>query len=435
MIYDVLNPGFGLSPIAADGTTDDKVNFQLIINHANSQGGGEIILPGNRTILISSQLTIYSNLTFRSSHGKTVIKALADGVYSFMNFAPQSTTYSVTIDGVEFNGGGFNTTHGLIFLSGANVKVINCDFKNFNQGYQAIMFKFSINNVIIKNCTFDNLNSGIFFHQRNQNLRIEDNHFNNLNGHAIHLQGSQTAAHYCSDVIIRGNHITISPQPPNEPGIHGIYMTCADTDFDGTSAHHENIIIADNTIIGPSLSFPAKDSTVQGGAADLISLKDIIRLKCYGNTARNGGDLGYAIERCHYGVVSNNTADQNNRCGISIFGSSHISVTGNVCGNNEQDYDGENGNPPYGGIRVEFDSVHVILSGNHLYGQGVGVGTQKYGIVVKENSIPASDSTNPTRAPFNIKIGVNHYSGNSLGDIYNEITSTIIQDASASVAP
>jgi parallel beta-helix repeat protein len=442
MTYDVLNPGFGLNPIAADGITDDKINLQLIINHANSQGGGEIVLPGNRAIAISSNLIIYSNLTFRTSFGRVTLKPFnTNPMYAFMSFST-GNSYNVCVDGIDFDGTTVKLTHGIVFLSGANIKITNCTFKNFDQsinndstdsnGDQAIYFNGDMTNVEIKNCTFDTIKGGIFLHQRNQRIRIEDNYFNKLIRHAIHLQGSESQPHYCSDVIIKGNYMIIQKQPQSTYGTHGIYITCGDVDFNGTSSHHDNVTVADNTIIGPGRSFPG-----EFGAADLFSLKDITRLKCYGNTARNGGDLGYAIERCHYGVVSNNTADQNNRCGISVFGSSHISVIGNVCGNNEKDHDGNNGSGPYGGIRVEFDSVHVILSGNHLYDvHGTGA-SQTYGIVVKDATVPlpAPPTATDTRSPFNIKIGANHYSGNALGDIYNTISSTIIQDASASVLP
>ncbi len=476
IFYDVTEtiPGT-LNGISADGITDDTLNLKLYINYVYSLGGGTLVLPGNKTILISSQLTIYDNLTFKSSHGKTTLKAKGNGVYSFMNCSTNAN--SITLDSIVFDAHYNNSTHAVILKGDANaaikdrdanVTITNCTFKNFIHGAQSVYIE-SIDNTTISNCTFDTVKGGIFYHKRNEHLRIKDNYFSNLKGHAIHLQGAKTEDHYCSDVIIEGNHIVIKvktwkqtskplveispwelperrlfakpqdldlvvdhePPIPKRLGVHGIYMTCGDVNFSHESSHHENVVVANNTIIGPGLSY------ARGGSADLFSLKDIVRLKCYGNTARNSGDLGYAIERCHYGVVSNNTADQNNTCGISIFGSSHISVVGNVCTYNEQDHDHDNSkklrSAPYGGIRVEFDSVHILITGNHFCGKGKNKRTQQYGIVVKEASVPIDDEYNPTRPPYNIKIGVNHYIENGLGDIYNEIVSTIIEDISAKV--
>lgn len=436
--YDVtktiqVSNGKTLNRITADGFTDDKANLQSYINYVHSIGGGTLILPGNKIILISTQLIIYDNLTFKSSHGKATLKAKGNDVYSFMNCSEKAD--SIILDGIVFDANNYNTTHGVIFKGDANsstinkntnVTITNCTFKNFTQGAQSLYME-SLNNTSITNCSFDTVKGGIFFHKRNEHIKIKDNYFNNLTGHGIHLQGLYPD--YCSNVIIEGNHIVINKQIRNLAGIHGIYLSCGDVNFDGSSSHHENVVIANNTIIGPNLSFANQ------GSADLFSLKDIIRLKCYGNTARNSGDLGFAIERCHYGTVSNNTADHNNSCGISIFGSSHISVTGNVCAYNEQDRDHNNSkklrSAPYGGIRVEFDSIHILINGNHFCGTGAKTRTQQYGIVVKSARVPIKNDH--TRSPQNVKIGVNHYANHGLGDIYNKIASTIIEDPNANV--
>lgn len=325
-----------------------------------------------------------------------------------------------------------------------NVSIVNSTFNDVSAIQQVLVY--DTKNVKIKGCDFkDNLN-GIVFDKQNDNIKIEDNYFVNLTGNNIRIQGgnpdtdnSLPDIRFSNNVWITGNRIVMMAQA-NDNDFHGIYMTCGDTEFNGFTPHFENVVVANNVITGPGGL-----SNANGGTADLFSLKDIIRLKCYGNTARNSGDLGYAIERCHSGVVSNNTADKNNSCGISVYGSSHMSVTGNVCSHNEQNHDydpvandGGLGSKPYGGIRVEFDSVHILLSGNHFFGTGVGTAqvpaTQSYGIVVKSADLTGEITNNPIRSPYNIKIGVNHYVDHSLGDIYDAVSSTIIEDSSATVA-
>lgn len=440
MIYDVLNPGFGLNPITANGSTDDTANLQLIINHANSQASSAIVFPGNRTVIISDQIRIYENMTLKSSDGRATLKCVALNLTSL--FYCWSAANSITFQGLVFDGNNQQQRQAIGLQGGENIKFIDCVFSKVARidpsGTTCISLS-NINNSVIDGCTFIDSDGGVSYNGRNKNIRIKNNTFQDLTKHGIQIQGGNpieanpvlNLIRFSDDVWITDNEIIIKPQLLGNK-VHGIYFTCGDVEFKGNSPHHENVVVSGNFINGSG-----NLSTANGGSADLFSLKDIVRLKCYGNTARNSGDLGYAIERCHGGLVSNNTADQNNSCGISIFGSSNMSVTGNVCGNNEQDHDSSL-NHPYGGIRVEFDSTHILVSGNHFYGEGLpnDPNQQQYGIVVRSATIDEiTDPNLQTRSPYNIKIGVNHYTDHSEGDIYNEVTSTIIQDASASVAP
>lgn len=460
MIYDVLNPGNGLTGIAADGVTDDSTNLQLIINNANIQGGGDVIFPPEKTIILGTPISLKSNVNLISRGSRTVLKAIdinEDGIIDPItgeltkDISSIITTFggtpgvrkNIRISGFEFAVSLSGETpiipgdFGLDFINQAiainnaeNIVIEKCLIENFPT-FSAIKVT-NTKNITIKDCIFKNSSAGINFDFQNNNVKVNDNIFEFLSGHGIHFQGSATNNAYSSDIWITRNRITIGSED-----VHGIYFTCGDTQFNLSAPHHENVVVADNIITGPEGL-----SNANGGTADLFSLKDIIRLKCYGNTARNSGDLGYAIERCHGGLVSNNTADKNNSCGISIYGSSNMSVTGNVCSHNEQNHDldrttgdGGLGSKPYGGIRVEFDSIHILLSGNHFFGTGNDplTATQSYGIVVKSADLTGEITNNPIRSPYNIKIGINHYVDHSLGDIYNAVTSTIIEDSSATV--
>ncbi|MBC8757192.1 right-handed parallel beta-helix repeat-containing protein [Kordia sp. YSTF-M3] len=463
MIYDIMDYG-----VEADGTTDDIAAINTLITNTSNSGGGTLIFPSGKVILISAPIQLKSDVCLITSGAKTTLKAIdidddetdpepqpngtpdTDMASIFSTYGGASgTRKNIKISGFDFvlspSGNGnplddftLDFINQAIFINDAeNITIENCAFNNLS-AFAGIYVQ-ETKNITIKNCVFKNSSGGVNFHGTNENVKIDSNTFEYLSTHGIHIQGSGdiTNNKYCSNVWITKNRIVIGAED-----VHGIYLTCGDTQFAGSSSHHENVVVADNVITGPGSLSNASD-----GTADLFSLKDIVRLKCYGNTARNSGDLGFAIERCHFGVVSNNTADQNNSCGISIFGSSHMSVTGNVCAHNEQNHDydpltnsGGLGSAPYGGIRVEFDSVHVLLSGNHFFGAGFEAGNteqgQTYGIVVKEANVEdITDINLRTRSPYNIKIGINHYADNKNGDIYNEIESTIISDLNATVAP
>jgi parallel beta-helix repeat protein len=315
-----------------------------------------------------------------------------------------------------------------------------------------------VNKLVINECKFTNSSLGIFMEGVNHTVSIKDNFFEELNDNPIRIYGYEPNEEATDNILITGNEMyvkrvtsyindtqaprfddgrvnfpTDQPSKDERSNLTGISaINIAMTPLGASDLNHENVVVADNIAFGSDYGF------YDGGSADLFSLKDIVRLKCYGNTARNSGDLGFAIERCHTGVVSNNTADRNNSCGISIFDSSNISVTGNVCSNNELVRDGAYTNNPYGGIRVEQNGHGVIVEGNFCNADSDVVrsyvnyladndsdyntpsaATQRYGVVVKNQG---------GGVPFDVKVGNNHATGMLFGSVFNNVKSAQIVD-------
>jgi len=72
MTFDILQAPYNA---AADGITDDTKSIQLAIDSAKAVGGGTILFPANRTVVISSKLNIYANITLRATFGKSFVKS------------------------------------------------------------------------------------------------------------------------------------------------------------------------------------------------------------------------------------------------------------------------------------------------------------------------------------------------------------------------
>ena len=453
--------------INADGTTDDASALQTILDWADAAGGGTLIVPSGKELLINSTITVYSNITL-TSNGKATLKTSNSSIGS--RFITSQITYgptvyytieNFTLSNLKIDGAGHPTISLLSLLNNQSaksesVKILNCEFVSDTTTAHALHTT-NVYNLCVEKCSFSECGVGIRLEGRNREIYIADNTFSELSNNPIRVIGSESDSEYTEELFITGNVMNVAridsyiadnsisrhsdgrvdfstdPIPDtsqdhrsNLTRISAINIAMSPI---GSSLYHQNFTIANNTAIGSDYGF------FDGGSADLFSLKDIIRLKCTGNTARNSGDLGFAIERCKFAVVANNTADRNNSCGISIFDSNNVNVTGNVCSNNELSRDGAYGNYPYGGIRVENASVGVLVDGNYCYAdagtqrsfQNVlsttsgytyndpDGSTQRYGIVVKNQGADT---------PFNVKIGMNHSNGMLYGTVFNNIKST-----------
>ncbi|WP_046758576.1 right-handed parallel beta-helix repeat-containing protein [Kordia jejudonensis] len=235
-----------------------------------------------------------------------------------------------------------------------------------------------------------------------------------------------------------------------------IYITSGNTagnhDLSAYANYHQNIVIDGNIAIGPDYGF------FDGGTADLFSLKDIIRLKLTNNVARNAGDLGFAIERSRNAIISNNTADRNNSFGMGIATTRNSIISNNIFDNNALRRNFIYNSSPYGGLVLSGYSFNNIIEGNNFYSYSsadVSLAiedayterqspTQYYGIILRTESYidPGSgdegdgDETVLVK-PSSNKIGVNHYSGNRWGPIYQEhpISTQIVENFSATDFP
>lgn len=461
---------------------DFHLAIQQAIDDVGDLGGGVVILTGGRTYHVSDKIVLRNNTTLKSSNGFAMIRPSV--TYTGGNrLVDISEKENVKIEGIEFNGLG---KVGGIYCSGSassdvrNVQITNCEFRDNrndpgNPENYAVFIRFA-EDIMVENCFFSKGNLGVWVSGRNSQVRILENEFENtLTDNPIRV--SSSGSNRSNNVWIENNKIDmgrgqsiIDMLPnllPRDPETGYVNIGAVSNDVDdpyynqeyrdwrlngfgpsainittGNNGVHEDIYVLNNTVDGPDYGF------FDGGSADLFALKDINRLRCSNNSSRNSGDLGFAIERCVGGIISNNHASRNNSGGIALSYSRNCVVTGNECNNNglRRNLIYQN---IYGGIMVVGSSFRNVIEGNHLYSYNSidvsipdtngytfrEVPTQHYGIVIRAAKDVGAGELDEN-IPFRNKIGVNSYGNNRWGPIYTQSASTeIAENFSQSLFP
>lgn len=434
MLLDITSAPYHIS---IDGTHDATDALEKALEDIKNSGGGTIQFPENAFICISRTLSLPDNVVMTTERGKARIKYYhsqnIETKHLFFGNAVQNVTFSNIIFDTQHQspsvGAIVITSYGKVPMENSNILVDNCEFKGMNKsGCCAIRIQ-KTKGVTIQNCTFEDSYIGIGLWKRNSEIEVKNNSFSDsMTNTAIRFTGNMDKKNpeFCDKVRIENNSIRIKAvasviKPDGKPkgrpdSFSGIYLTCGDKDYTGNSNFHDSVQLMNNTIIGPKLGF------FSGGSADLFSIKDTKNFVCKNNIATGSGDLGFAFERCHQGEISNNTAEENNSCGISVLGSSYLSLTHNKCGSNEQTRDRIYQNHPYGGIRIEYGSHHITIENNEFYQVPTEAQlTQHYGIVIK-----STYKKGIKEYPSAIKVVNNTSSGQVFGAVFNESDDTEI---------
>lgn len=497
-IYDLESTTYQMDVTSGNDYTTAIINA---IQDVKANGGGVILLPGNKTIEITSSIFIGTsasnsadNITFKSSHSTAIIKCSDN--FNGTSMVSLGNRQNITFEGIKFDGNKKAIGISVFGTSNSNINITGCTFEDTgdtDKFFSGIQLQ-NVTDVYIKNCVFKSGFYGISLLKRNSRIYIENNRFDQtLDNSPIRIVGTQSPNDFSNHVWIRGNDMRIGrslsiietlneltrneagavlglnsvngnpaipatsttpavPQSPNynetyhnwrngsTKGHYAIDISCGSPVGQIGTTFHENIVVENNIAVGPDYGF------FDGGSADLYGLKDIVRLKCVNNVARNSGDLGFAIVNCSSAVVSGNTADRNNSAGIGIFDTRNSVFTGNILENNGLRRDYLYNGTPYGGILITGgNSYNNILEGNHFFGYAsIDVSlpitegytdrvspTDYYGIAIRANFFDAgsgSNGINFSESPFLNKIGNNHYAGLKWGPIYNPIPSTQISD-------
>ncbi|MCH2195598.1 right-handed parallel beta-helix repeat-containing protein [Kordia sp.] len=434
MLIDITSSPFNAS---ADGSHDDTKALEAAFAEIQRIGGGTIIFPEDAFVCISKSISLPSNVKITAHSGKARIK-----YYNAQNTETKHLFTGNSVANINISNIVFDTRHqspsvAAILITGykekaienSNITIENCDFKGINtKGACAVRIQ-KTNGLTIKNCCFKDSCIGIGIWKRNSGISLLDNTFSNtITNTAIRIIGNTDTSkeEYSSDVSIQRNVVKV-PAKKSVIGKDGkakgrpdsssaIYLTCGDKDYTGNSNFHLNVNISHNHVEGPRLGF------FNGGSADLISVKDVKHFQCRHNVSCGSGDLGFAFERCHEGEISHNRAEENNSCGIAVWGSSYLTLVHNKCGSNEQTRDGIYRNHPYGGIRIEYASHNITLENNEFYHLASEAKlTQQYGIVIKHTNIKGVKLY-----PSAVKVANNMSSDQIHGAIFNEVDDTEI---------
>lgn len=187
-----------------------------------------------------------------------------------------------------------------------------------------------------------------------------------------------------------------------------------------TAASLRRIRFIGCTVIGPGRSWADPKTP---GTADQINAVHTLGFSVIGCTSMYGGDMGMSFTYCTNVTVSGNLSAFNNTAGIIGARSDIVTITGNTCLNNGQNFIGAKRRPSvFFGIGAH-DARDVNIVGNML-GDNQSTPTQNYGV-----SVAASLTGDKS-----ITVGPNTYSGNALARFYVLARSTNVTNLDVTLA-
>lgn len=174
------------------------------------------------------------------------------------------------------------------------------------------------------------------------------------------------------------------------------------------------------TVIGPGRSFT---DPVRPGSADQINGLYTAGISAIGCTSMYGGDMGMSFTSCTNVTLSENLSAFNNTAGIIAFRSTVVTISGNTCLNNGQNFIGAYRRPfvLFGIGAIGSHDVNIL---DNALLDDQAMATQNYGVALSGSSARAKD----------ISVGPNAYRGNALSDLYIHRGTTNVANLDAELA-
>lgn len=363
-----------------DGTTDDTTAIQTAINDAvakNINGTGiTVFFP--KGVYLCSVLKLATNL--QSNLGYHYIRFTGDGVIKNGTlqigqdgFNYDYVKYNAVVEGLRFWSDGLSATNAIELRRAYNVKIINCNFRNYNAGVDIPPCDLGAGNQVhsgriqIKGCTVgdygngDNLGCNYLFRSEN-----------NITG------GTMS----CGDIsIVDNSPVLVRKSAVYSQGLDGLlcndnYFTCTD------ASTKEELIYVDNgaqIIISGNHLFEAGYDGIRLNKCQFIAVtgNNVVWAgqRRYADGIRLTGGDPSASEFC-IGTITGNSITFPTRRGISVEDTcGHISISGNTVrdAGNTAHFTGTVGaNNPYG-IKIDSGTKYVSESGNVCTGVNTSI--------------------------------------------------------------
>lgn len=142
-----------------DGLTDDTAAVQAALDHLDQQGGGVLLLPGDRTYVINGVVQLRDNTVIRGD-GATITKTVASPYSVFVALSQGTTGYgsgvrNVKVEGLRFLGSFPDEImiNPLSLHHAADVVVDRCIFEQV-QGVGHSLDLAGSENITVRNCTW-----------------------------------------------------------------------------------------------------------------------------------------------------------------------------------------------------------------------------------------------------------------------------------------
>ena len=392
--------------VTGDGTTD---SLAIAAADSYAETHNKVVTFSSGTYTIGTSISKRPNSKWVGATDNGTVLAITSGFASshITTLSSRSDTAfeRITFDGSARVAGDTNAI--TIFTLVTRMRVSHCRFIGLNNaggtnfGVGIGMAKPT--DVTIDNCYFTGCLDGIISNTGGEivRMKINDCMFDGIINNGFRLTPTAAGSR---DIEITGNTYRGGTGDQS-----AFYLTAGDI----ATYEMYNVKITNNTAEGSDLAFSA------GGNADLFSIKDCRELIVANNYARNGGDLGYALERCNGITFTGNIGERNNSCGTVFVECVNASVTGNTMLNNVLDRADDliQEVRPYGGIRLEGATLaesclRFAITGNTCTDNQV-TKTQNWGIVILVND--------PAVVHSDLVITGNSLEGNLFGPAWNDI--------------
>lgn len=387
-----------------DGRADDAKAIQLAIDAVAKLGGGVVHLPAHRTYVLGSPLHLRTGVTLRSERARATIALTAGYAETYVIDAMKahwSGLENLTLDCGERP----KLTRAFHAQDSEHVEVRNVVASGITagvyvpdpgEGSSALLRFLNCRYVDVIDCELFKCYIGINVAGNSSHVTIDRCYVHDAAEFGMHVLGGLTS-HTEYLTISRCFLERIGGGPHPEFVGYPIYITCGGN---RPGAHkHRFVRGTDNTIIGNSKAFKV------GGNADLFAIYDIFDGWFERNALFFGGDAGLSTDRCRKLVLANNIIGHCHTVGINVWQTNDTTVTGNICYNNVQNFDGTLSNEPRAGIRTyarpEFKAENVVMVGNRCFDDQPKK-TQLYGIYIHPRTQGAD-------------IGANMLAGNAEG--------------------
>jgi len=335
-------------------------DLQRAIDSIRTLGGTVILdqdVPVRKLIQLRSGVRI-------AGYGHRVI---AESPFDGNMVAIGSGDSDLAIDGTRFVNKTDDALSGLFFNANcARVDIDKCKFKGFARGAGVsgiAIDAVDIDDLTVGGGTFFRCDGGVRVRGVMRGIAIDRNGFLFSGRECVMVNPTVDA----TGIRIADN---VARNMVNDDA--AFYLTC------GGKCIADHVLITGNRAEGKYEPFAA------GGNADLITAKNVRDFVVAGNIARGGGDCGLSIVDGRRGSVAGNVAAANTTVGLCLWTCRDVAMTGNTCMNNKQGtWEPDGGlsqGGKYGGIRLERDTIHCVVSGNRC-GDDQDEPTQDYGIV------------------------------------------------------
>ena len=329
---------------------------------ATTFGPATVYVPPG-TFDVSSTVTIPSGVTVRGEGEASKLVAT-----SSMAYLLQTPSYStdIAISGVTLDGAGLVSSVLLRINDHAiNPRISRVTFESAPYGVQ---IQNGNENFVVARCTFRSCSQAINMNGGSVGARIRRNVITEWDSRGISII-STASDRYADDIVVSGNTIT------NHTSVGSSRYPVR---FEGTG-RHQDVRIRDNRVVGPDASY---NDTVTPGTADQLSFNGVDHLVVADNISAAGGDAGITITNSTGITVTGNICRQNDTTGLYLVGCKGAAVTGNTFVENGQSRLGGRG-ASRSGIRPEGGSSGLTLGGNAFIDEQA-TPTMIYGVSMRD---------------------------------------------------